>query len=204
MKISKGLIDQRIVSSTTNYKAEGFVGTHTTLGAKADKAQTIQITFGGRCAEQIVFGDDYTTSGAQSDYNYATMLAATMIRQLGMGKSKGYYMSPANNKSLHLHDIDHTDTDIETILETEYNKAHKLLSENIPFLLAVTDELIERSNLLPEEFKEIADKYVDGGVTIMSAKDTIEQPFNNKLTEFKVKNQTVSVELSKIKKKTRV
>lgn len=178
----------QIVSSTTNYKAEGFVGTHTTLGSKEDKTNDIQVTFAGRCAEDIVFGPDYITTGALSDYNYATMVAATMIRQVGMGKSLGFYVAPGHNKSQHMHDIDHTDVAMETILDAQYKNAHKLLTDNIKFLMVVTDALMQKSNLLPEEFKQIADKYVKGGIAIKSAKDTIEQPFSKKLQEFKDKN----------------
>jgi len=123
-----------------------------------------------------------------------------MVRSLGMGKSKGYYTAPISNKGHHLHDINHTDVEIETILDAQYKNAVKLLKDNIPFLMEVTEELLDKSNLLPEEFKEIADKYVQDGIKIISAKDTMEQPFNEKLQDFKMKHDVVSVQLSKIKK----
>lgn len=183
----------QIVCSTTNYHADGFVGTHLTLEAKTDSLCEIQITFGGRIAEDLVFGTDHITNGASSDYNYATSIAASMVRSTGMTKSKGVYLAPIINKSSHLHDINHTDIAIEAILETEYNKAVVLLQANIKFLMDVVDALLVKSSLLPEEFKALADKYIKGGIKILSAQDVIEQPYDKKLLEFKLRNIGIGV-----------
>jgi len=190
----------QIVTSTTNYESAGFVGMHHTLGAKEDCLDDIQVTFAGRAAEDLVFGENHITAGAMSDYSHATLIAGQIVRTTGMDKSKGYYVPPNSNKGFHLHDINKTDGNIETILEAEYKNSENLIKENTLFLLEVADNLIDKSNLLPKEFKVIADKYIKGGITLRSAKDTIEQPFNEKLQEFKARHTLVSVDPSKIKK----
>src|SRR3970040_702411 len=49
----------------------------------------LAIMMGGRVAEELVFGEDNITSGAQSDIDQATKLARAMITRWGYSKELG-------------------------------------------------------------------------------------------------------------------
>jgi cell division protease FtsH len=89
----------QIVASTTSNNAGGFVGTHRSLGTKQDYINNIIIDFAGRAAEEIVFGEDYVTSGASSDYVNATARLVDMYRKVGMGKTKAVYNTRSSNQT---------------------------------------------------------------------------------------------------------
>ena len=57
------------------------------LMSKAELLNRITVLYGGRAAEEIVFGD--VTTGAQDDINKATDLARRMVTEFGMSKRVG-------------------------------------------------------------------------------------------------------------------
>jgi hypothetical protein len=155
----------QVVASTANHNNGGFVGTHSHSGNKEHLLKTIQVTLAGRIAENIVFGEDGITNGNGSDYQYATMTAAGMIRFFGMGENIGMYSAPSNGKDRMLHDIDKTDEAIEKILMKEYNNAETLIKNNLELLGVVAERLMKQTNLTPTEFKELTLKTVLTGIT---------------------------------------
>ena len=44
----------------------------------------LAVAFGGRIAEELVFGHDKVTTGAQSDIEQATRMARAMVTRFGM------------------------------------------------------------------------------------------------------------------------
>ena len=44
---------------------------------------------GGRIAEELIFGAEYVTTGASSDFTAATHIARAMVTQYGMSESLG-------------------------------------------------------------------------------------------------------------------
>ena len=60
---------------------------------KADLA----VAMGGRVAEELIFGDEKVTSGAQSDIKMATNMARAMVTQFGMSDILGP-LSYGNNE----------------------------------------------------------------------------------------------------------
>lgn len=173
----------QIVASTTNYNAEGFVGNHSTLGSLTDKLKQIQVALAGRVAEEFMFGKENVTDGASSDYNYATTAAGAMVRRYGMGRRPGAYQPPVNHKGYVLHDINSTDEEINAILEKADEQLRDTFSKNLDFFYAVVERLLDDPAILPEDFKKIADKYVEGGVQVISAKESIEVPYNKLMCE---------------------
>ena len=49
----------------------------------------LAVAFGGRLAEEIVFGHDKVTTGAQSDIEQATRMARAMVTRFGMSDKPG-------------------------------------------------------------------------------------------------------------------
>ena len=68
-----------------------FTSPRTTATATSRRQLESRLTslFGGRVAEQIIFGKEAVTTGAQSDIDYATKLARSMVTSWGFSDKLG-------------------------------------------------------------------------------------------------------------------
>lgn len=122
----------------------------------------IAIFFGGRAAEEIVFGKDNITSGASNDIQVATSFAQQMVTKLGMSEKFGpilldgtregdmfqsKYYSEQTGKEI--------DDEIRSIINERYQKALSILNENRDKLEEVTRILLEKETIMGDEFEAI-------------------------------------------------
>ena len=122
----------------------------------------IAIFFGGRAAEEIVFGKDNITSGASNDIQVATSFAQQMVTKLGMSEKFGpilldgtregdmfqsKYYSEQTGKEI--------DDEIRSIINERYQKALSILNENRDKLEEVTKILLEKETIMGDEFEAI-------------------------------------------------
>ncbi|MEJ6469137.1 ATP-dependent zinc metalloprotease FtsH [Fusobacterium nucleatum] len=122
----------------------------------------IAIFFGGRAAEEIIFGQDNITSGASNDIQVATSFAQQMVTKLGMSEKFGpilldgtregdmfqsKYYSEQTGKEI--------DDEIRSIINERYQKALSILNENRDKLEEVTRILLEKETIMGDEFEAI-------------------------------------------------
>ena len=122
----------------------------------------IAIFFGGRAAEEIIFGKDNITSGASNDIQVATSYAQQMVTKLGMSEKFGpilldgtregdmfqsKYYSEQTGKEI--------DDEIRSIINERYQKALSILNENRNKLEEVTRILLEKETIMGPEFEAI-------------------------------------------------
>ena len=122
----------------------------------------IAIFFGGRAAEEIIFGKDNITSGASNDIQVATGMAQQMVTKLGMSEKFGpilldgtregdmfqsKYYSEQTGKEI--------DDEIRSIINERYQKALSILNENRNKLEEVTRILLEKETIMGPEFEAI-------------------------------------------------
>lgn len=122
----------------------------------------IAIFFGGRAAEEIIFGKDNITSGASNDIQVATSFAQQMVTKLGMSEKFGpilldgtregdmfqsKYYSEQTGKEI--------DDEIRSIINERYQKALSILNKNRDKLEEVTRILLEKETIMGDEFEAI-------------------------------------------------
>lgn len=117
---------------------------------------------GGRVAEELIFHS--ITTGASNDIEQATKLARAMITRYGMSEEFGMVaLETVNNQYLggdtSLACSDDTAKEIDKkVIETvkiQYEKARKLLSENMDKLHELAKYLYEKETITGEEFMKI-------------------------------------------------
>lgn len=177
-------VPTQIVCSTTSENVNGFVGIHTSLNSKIDMLNKVQCLFGGRAAEELVFGVNHIASGASSDYHAATAVVCDMYRILGMGTTQAVYTTPAKNGGDRMFKIEEIDREIEKTLNTLYNETKAMLKANIPYLVEVSDTLLQKEKLTTVEFQKLSEKYV-GVLQIVSPKDSLEINYSEQFQSFK-------------------
>jgi cell division protease FtsH len=102
---------------------------------------------GGRVAEELIFGAEHVTGGAESDLVHVNRIARRMIYRLGMG----------SNGSLLVHDDEagplsgdaqaRMDAEVQAMLTRLYDHTRSVLSRHRPALDALALALIERETL---------------------------------------------------------
>jgi cell division protease FtsH len=124
--------------------------------------------YGGRAAEELVFGKDRVTTGAASDIQQATGLARRYVTQWGLSEAIGPILVGDNEQELFLgREIQHrrevseqtaqlVDAEVKRIIEHAFERAKKVLAENIELLHLVAKALLDRETLTREDVEMLA------------------------------------------------
>lgn len=133
--------------------------------ATVNKLNSMICTFmGGRVAEEIIFQD--ISTGASNDIERATKLARKMVTQFGMSKKLGFINLGSTSEVFIGRDYqsqvqysDKTasliDDEMSEILNSNYELATKLLTENLDKLHAMANLLLDRETIYGEEVDKI-------------------------------------------------
>ncbi|MBR6537595.1 MAG: ATP-dependent zinc metalloprotease FtsH [Lachnospiraceae bacterium] len=118
--------------------------------------------FGGRAAEELVFGS--VTTGASNDIEKATSIARAMITQYGMSEKFGLMgLESVQNRYLDGRPVQNCadataaliDHEVMELLKECYDKAYKMLSENRDVLDKIAEFLFEKETITGKEFMKI-------------------------------------------------
>ncbi|MEM1327587.1 MAG: ATP-dependent zinc metalloprotease FtsH [Bacteroidota bacterium] len=118
----------------------------------------ICMTFGGRAAENVVFGK--ISTGAQNDLDQVTKMAYSMISVFGMNPKVGqvsfYGMSQDNfNKPYSDETAKLIDEEVRKLLEKEYERAQALLTDKRKELDVLAKHLLEKEVLLKSDVEKL-------------------------------------------------
>ena len=119
---------------------------------------------GGRVAEELIFKD--FTTGASNDIEKATSLARKMVTQFGMSAKLGCVNLGSTSEVFigrdYQNQVEYSektagiiDEEIEKILSSNYQKAKKLLTENMDKLHAMAELLLKCETIYTEEVNDI-------------------------------------------------
>jgi cell division protease FtsH len=116
----------------------------------------LALCFGGRIAEQIIYGNDALNTGAHNDIEQATQIARQMVTEFGMSEKVGWlqfrqdYNSPLSEQTSQL-----IDAEIRRLVQEAEARARKVLTDHIDDLHVVTAALIEFETLSGDEVKKL-------------------------------------------------
>lgn len=127
----------------------------------------LAVALGGRLAEEIVFGEDSTTTGASNDFQQVANIAKRMIKEWGMSKSVGCVAletpqsgGPFMGRSMGRQRtrwgtkiMGKTDAEVERLVNNSYIKAKKIISDNRPLLDHLAKTLVEQEVVSSEELQ---------------------------------------------------
>lgn len=134
------------------------------FNSKNKMMQDIIVDFGGRVAEELIFGD--VTTGASQDIKQATQMARAMVTQYGMSEKVGL-INYANEDEVFIgRDLAQTrgyadqtaaviDSEVKRIIDESHEKAKQILEENMEVLHTCARLLIEKEKIGREEFEAL-------------------------------------------------
>ncbi|EKD55346.1 MAG: hypothetical protein ACD_60C00014G0020 [uncultured bacterium] len=127
----------------------------------------ISSLFGGRIAEVIIFGPSKVTTGASNDIQKATELARNMVTKWGLSEKLGPLTFGEDEKEVFLghavarhKEISETtsgliDQEIHVIVDRNYQRAEKILKENLDKLHAMAEALIKYETIGQEQIQDV-------------------------------------------------
>ncbi|OTQ34351.1 ATP-dependent metalloprotease [Gilliamella apis] len=121
----------------------------------------IATLYGGRLAEELIYGVDKVSTGASNDIKVATQYARAMVTQWGFSDRLGplFYEMDDNSSYGRPKDIsDETariiDEEVKKIIDRNFERARKILTENMDVLHAMKDALMKYETI---GAKQVAD-----------------------------------------------
>ena len=128
----------------------------------------IAALFGGRVAEEVIFGDDAVTTGASNDIERATDLARNMVTKWGLSDKMGPLAygeeqqevflgksASQNNKNISNETVSSIDAEIRKIIDTQYTRATKLIKDNLDKMHLMADALMKYETIDVEQIDQI-------------------------------------------------
>ena len=131
----------------------------------------LAVCFGGRVAEEVIFGKDNISTGAGggsgSDINQATQLARAMVTKYGMSEEMGPVEYGENQEEVFLgRSVTQTqsvseevaqkiDKEIRKLVDEGYNKAKQILTDKVDDLHKIAKALMTYETLTGDEISDL-------------------------------------------------
>jgi cell division protease FtsH len=135
--------------------------------SKVELESRLAVLFGGRIAEEMIFGAENVTTGAGGDIQQATSLARRMITEFGMSEKLGRVRYNANEQEVFLgHSVTQTqnvseatseliDAEIRRLIETGESSARQILTSRLDDLHKIALGLLEHETLSGDEIRAL-------------------------------------------------
>jgi cell division protease FtsH len=128
---------------------------------------SIATLFGGRIAEEIIFGADSVTTGASNDIERATDLARNMVTKWGLSDKLGPLTyseesgevflgrSVTQTKQVSDETAHAIDQEVRRVIESNYQRARNVLETNLEKLHVMADALMKYETIDDTQIKDI-------------------------------------------------
>jgi len=127
----------------------------------------ISSLFGGRIAEEVIYGFESVSTGASNDIERATNLARKMVTQWGFSEKLGPLLyaeeegevflgrSVTKNKSMSEDTVKLIDAEIRDFIDRNYSRAKQLIEENMDILHAMKDCLMQYETIDAKQIDDL-------------------------------------------------
>ena len=128
----------------------------------------LEMLYGGRAAEELIFGPEKITTGAGNDIERATGMARRMVTQFGMSDVVGPMAVGDSEQEVFLgrelvqrreiseRTAEAVDEEVKRILDEAYVRARQKLNDNRVLLEKISEALLERETLDREDVDLLA------------------------------------------------
>jgi cell division protease FtsH len=127
----------------------------------------IATLFGGRVAEEIIFGPEYVTTGASNDIERATEIARNMVTKWGLSDRLGTLTyaeedgevflgrSVTQHKQVGDKTRDAIDEEVRRVIDDNYRRAKEILERDLDKLHKMADALMKYETIDESQIKDI-------------------------------------------------
>src|SRR5512143_1225468 len=135
--------------------------------SKRQLESRIATLFGGRVAEEIIFGPEYVTTGAANDIERATEIARNMVTKWGLSDKLGTLTYAEDDGEVFLgrqvtqhkqvgdKTRDAIDEEVRRVIDTNYERARTILQRELEKLHKMAEALIKFETIDEGQIREI-------------------------------------------------
>ncbi|MBR1374830.1 MAG: ATP-dependent zinc metalloprotease FtsH [Cardiobacteriaceae bacterium] len=135
--------------------------------SKEHLESNISSLYGGRIAEEMIYGKDGVSTGASNDIERATAIARKMVTQWGLSEKLGPLLYAEEEGEVflgrsvtrHINVSGETakliDMEIRELIDRNYQRAEKILQDNIDILHAMKDALVKYETIDEEQIDDL-------------------------------------------------
>jgi cell division protease FtsH len=127
----------------------------------------ISSLFGGRLAEELIFGAEHVTTGASNDIERATAIARKMVTRFGLSDNLGPLAygdeegevflghSVTQQRQVSADTAQSIDEEVRIIIDRNYRRSQDLLNANMDKLHAMADALLRYETIDRDQIDDI-------------------------------------------------
>ena len=148
------------------------------------------VSLAGRAAEELVFGREACTTGAEGDLKEATRLAARCVRVHGFGARLSRTDVTVEMDNHVNTDVAPSNAAIEDLLQQQYDRAQTLLRTHRSALAAMVQALQSQGSLAPKETAALLARHgiqAEAGDASMEDETLVLEPFAARLADFQAR-----------------
>lgn len=146
-------LPKQMCIDTTNALVSGFVIPNSILGNKDSLLKNIQVFMAGRAAEEIVFGSQLISMGAQKDIEMATTHAWAYVATLGFDGFVGRMTQKQDD--CFIYNTSDVGVICEKMIQEAKQKATDVINSNISLFRAILTRLLKDNKISEEELVSI-------------------------------------------------
>jgi cell division protease FtsH len=115
---------------------------------RTELESSISVAYGGRIAEELIYGLDKVSTGASQDIKQASAIARAMVTEWGFSEKLGPILLAVDSNTLRSNLLSPEtgkviDEEVKFFIEKNYERAEKILTDNIDILHAMKDALMK-------------------------------------------------------------
>ncbi|TKB55379.1 ATP-dependent zinc metalloprotease FtsH [Ferrimonas aestuarii] len=130
----------------------------------------ISSLYGGRIAEEVIYGADKVTTGASNDIERATDIARKMVTQWGLSSRLGpmnyaeedgeVFLGRSMAKASHMSDetAKMIDEEVKDVIDRNYQRALSILEDNMDILHSMTDALMKYETIDAKQIDDLMER----------------------------------------------
>jgi len=172
------------INTNSSGLSSGFVVNHNSIDNKTFIKNKIAIYMAGVVAEELVFGEEFKSNGAQMDILFATDAAGSFVRLYAMDSTLSYINKKQSQSPYQIsYDVDKTNDVIENLLVDEKKRARDLLNKNVKIYKTLVKHAVDNGGIIIDNFMEICNK---NGMKLVlkEINDKLIYSYDDKLNQF--------------------
>ncbi len=128
--------------------------------SRTELESSISVAYGGRIAEELIYGTDKVSTGASQDIKQASQIARAMVTEWGFSEKLGPILLTGEEGSLRSNVVSHEtgkliDDEVKEFINSNYARAEKLLTDNIDILHAMKDALMKYETIDSDQVDDL-------------------------------------------------
>ena len=181
----RGIVPESVFSITAQESAAGFMYTseHRHYYIRKEIPALLAVLLGGLAAEQLIFGEENTTTGSDSDLKAATRLANGIIQESGLAGEPGVYGNPTKSELTTLPNQERHHQLAESWLREAFRMATETLNKEMSLLVKMADYLSDHTVLHRTEIIQFAKDYGKEIAVKETSAEESDRPFRRRVKE---------------------